>query len=139
MLSTFERIMFLLLAAVSLTAVYNTFGLMGRVIQRGQGQLALNELPRRTLTGLIALFTQGRILRHRKLTSLFHYGVAFGFIFYGLVNIIDILEGLVPGFTFFHDNIIGQLFRLAADLFAAAVLIGVIYFLLRRFAAQDPA
>ncbi|MBP6788716.1 MAG: hypothetical protein KA170_14085, partial [Candidatus Promineofilum sp.] len=139
MLSTFERIMFLLLAAVCLTAVYNTFKQMALVINRGQGALALNDLPRRAMTGLFALISQGRIIRHRKITSLFHYGVAFGFIFYGLVNVIDLLEGLIPGFTFLHDNIIGQLFRLAADLFAAAVLIGVIYFLLRRFAAQDPA
>ena len=139
MLSTFERIMFFLVVAICLTAVYNTFRQMGQVIQRGQGTLALNDLPRRAMTGLAALITQGRILRHRKITSLFHYGVAFGFIFYGLVNIIDVAEGLLPGFSFFHGNIIGQLFRLAADLFAAAVLIGVVYFLLRRFAAQDPA
>jgi len=131
--------MFLLLAAVCLTAVYNTFRQMALVINRGQGALALNDLPRRVMAGLLALLTQGRILRHRKITSLFHYGVAFGFIFYGLVNLIDILEGVVPGFSFLHDNIIGQLFRLAADLFAAAVLIGVVYFLLRRFAAHDPA
>ncbi len=139
MLSAFERIMFLLLVAICLMAVANTFALMARVIGRGQGALYLNELPRRIVAGAVALITQGRILRHRKITSLFHYGVAFGFIFYGLVNVIDVLEGLVPGFTFLHNNIIGQLFRLAADLFAAAVLIGVIYFLLRRFAAQDKA
>ncbi|WP_374688186.1 heterodisulfide reductase-related iron-sulfur binding cluster [Promineifilum sp.] len=139
MLSTFERIMFLLLVAICLAAVANTFAQMARVIGRGQGALALNELPRRVIAGAIALITQGRIIRHRKITSLFHYGVAFGFIFYGLVNVIDILEGLVPGFTFLHDHIIGHLFRLAADLFAAAVLIGVVYFLLRRFAAQDAA
>lgn len=139
MLSTFERILFVLLVAISLTAVYNTFRQMALVINRGQGSLQLDDLPRRVLIGISALFTQGHIIRHRKLTSLFHYAVAFGFIFYGLVNVIDILEALVPGFRFFHESIIGQLFRLAADLFAAAVIIGVIYFLLRRFAAQDPA
>jgi Fe-S oxidoreductase len=139
MLSAFERILFLLLVAICLTAVANTFTLMARVIGRGQGALYLDELPRRVMAGIAALFTQGRIIRHRKITSLFHYGVAFGFIFYGLVNVVDVLEGLWPGFTFLHDNIIGQIFRLTADLFAAAVLIGVVYFLLRRFAAQDPA
>ena len=139
MLSSFERIMFLLVVAICLTAVANTFTLMARVIGRGQGTLYLDELPRRVMTGIAALFTQGRIIRHRKITSLFHYGVAFGFIFFGLVNAVDILEGLIPGFRFFEGNIIGDLFRLAADLFAAAVIIGVAYFLLRRFAAQDPA
>jgi len=139
MLSPFERIMFVLLVAICLTAVANTFSLMARVIGRGQGKLYLDELPRRVMAGIAALVSQGRIIRHRKITSLFHYGVAFGFIFYGLVNLMDVAEGLIPGFHFFEGNIIGDLFRLAADLFAAAVLIGVIYFLLRRFAAQDPA
>lgn len=139
MLSTFERIMFVLLVAISLTAVYNTFRQMWLVINRGQGTLYLDNLPRRVMAGIAALLTQGRIIRHRKLTSLFHYGVAFGFIFYGLVNVIDVLEGWIPGFHFMEGNIIGDLYRLAADLFAVAVLVGVIYFLLRRFAAQDPA
>ncbi len=139
MLSPFEKTLFVLLVIICLTAVANTFAMMARVINRGQRALYLDELPRRVMAGIMALITQGRIIRHRKLTSLFHYGVAFGFIFYGLVNVIDVLEGLIPGFQFFPDNIIGHLFRLAADLFAAAVIIGVAYFLLRRFAAQDPA
>ena len=139
MLSSFERILFVLLVAICLTAVANTFSLMARVIGRGQGQLYLNDLPRRVMAGIVALVSQGRILRHRKITSLFHYGVAFGFIFYGLVNLVDVAEGLIPGFHFFEGSIIGDVFRLAADLFAAAVLVGVVYFLLRRFAAQDPA
>ncbi|RIK12226.1 MAG: (Fe-S)-binding protein, partial [Anaerolineae bacterium] len=126
MLSNFELFMFLLLVAICLVATANTFTLMARVINRGQGELYLDELPRRVVTGAMALITQGRIIRHRKLTSLFHYGVAFGFIFYGLVNVIDVLEGIFPGFAFFPDNIIGQIYRLAADLFAAAVIIGVV-------------
>jgi Fe-S oxidoreductase len=130
--------MFLLLVVICLTATANTFWQMWRVIQRGEGRLNTDRLPQRVWEGVVALFTQGGIIRHRRITSLFHYGVAFGFIFYGLVNIVDVLEGVVPGFHFFEGNIIGDLFRLGADLFAAAVLIGVIYFLLRRFAAQDP-
>ena len=139
MLSPFEKTLFVLLVLICFTAVANTFAMMARVINRGQRALYLDELPRRVMAGIMALITQGRIIRHRKMTSLFHYGVAFGFIFYGLVNVIDVLEGLVSGFQFFPDNIIGHLFRLAADLFGAAVLIGVAYFLLRRFAVQDPA
>lgn len=139
MLSLSGKVMFFILVAVSLVATYNTFRQMGQIIGRGTGKLYLDNLPRRMMAGIVALFSQGRIIRHRKLTSLFHYGVAFGFIFYGLVNIIDVLEGLIPGFTFMHDNIIGRLFRLGADLFAASVLIGVVYFLLRRFLFQDKA
>lgn len=58
MLSSFERIMFLLVVAICLTAVANTFTLMARVIGRGQGTLYLDELPRRVMTGIAALFTR---------------------------------------------------------------------------------
>ena len=53
----------------------------------------------RTLTSDIsgALASQGRIIRNRKVAWLFHYGVAWGFIFYLLVNAVDVLEGYVPG------------------------------------------
>lgn len=138
MISPTEKILFILLVAISLTATYNTFGNMFKIILRGQGQLRFDNLGRRTWEGLMALATQGRIIRHRKISSLFHYGVAYGFIFYGLVNIIDVLEGLVTGFHFLEGNIVGDVFRLAADIFSVLVLVGVAYFLLRRFAANDP-
>ncbi|MCA9924209.1 MAG: hypothetical protein KC421_17655, partial [Anaerolineales bacterium] len=111
MLSPIEKILFGLLVAVCLTATYNTFGQMGRIIMRGQGELNLKDLPQRIIKGLVALFTQGRMIRHRKISSLFHYGVAYGFIFYLLVNLVDVLEGLIPNFHLLDGNIIGNLFR----------------------------
>ena len=131
--------MFLLLVAICMTAVINTFGLMARVIWRGEGTLYLNELPRRMWAGIMALFTQGRLIRHRKVTSFFHYFVAFAFIFYFLVNANDILEGFIPGYAFLEGSLVGDLYRLAADLFSVLALVGVSYLLLRRFAAQDQA
>lgn len=139
MLSPIEKILFAFLALVCIVATINTFGQMYKIVMRGPGQLKLNELPRRIVTGLVALISQGRIIRHRKLSSLFHYGVAWGFIFYFLVNAIDVAEGLITGFEFFPDSIIGDVYRFAADIFGALVLIGVLYFLLRRFAWGDPA
>ena len=52
-----------------------------------------NLLPRRIWAGIAALFSQGHILRNRTFSSLFHYGIAFGFIFYVIVNGVDVLEG----------------------------------------------
>ena len=91
MLSPLEKILFAFLTAVCLTAAYTTFTQMGQIIMRGQGQLNLKELPQRLIKGAVALATQGGIIRHRKLSSIIHYAVAYGFIFYGLVNVIDVL------------------------------------------------
>jgi Fe-S oxidoreductase len=139
MLTNIERILFGFLVIVSITATANTFGQMIAIINRGQGKLNYDNLPKRVRDGLIALFSQGRIIRHRKLTSLFHYGVAWGFIFYFLVNAIDVLEGMIPGFHFFaSDNPIAMAYRFLADIFSISVLIGVLYFIIRRFGANDP-
>ena len=137
MLSPIEKILFAFLVLVCIVATINTFGQMYKIIMRGQGKLKLDELPRRVMTGLVALFSQGRIIRHRKLSSLFHYGVAWGFIFYALVNAVDIAEGLITGFELLPNSFIGDLYRFVADIFGALVLIGVLYFLLRRFAWGD--
>ncbi len=138
MLTVTEKLLFTLLVAISLMATYNTFGQMFRIVQRGQGQLNFDKLPQRLWAGFIALMSQGRLIRHRKISSIFHYGVAWGFIFYFLVNAVDIMEGLILDFHFLENNILGDLFRLAADIFSVTVLVGVAYFLLRRFAAKDP-
>ncbi|MEM7334122.1 MAG: (Fe-S)-binding protein [Chloroflexota bacterium] len=140
MLSGTERILFILMAAICVTATINTFGNMGKLIWRGQGELNFKELPTRVIKGLSALLTQGRIIRHRKLSSIIHLAVAYGFLFFLQVNLYDVLEGFAPGIIeLFHDTIFGQLFRLAADFFGTIVLLGVAYFLIRRFAFSDQA
>ena len=139
MLTAIEKILFSLLVIISLTAAFNTWGQMARIIQRGQGKWRTGHLPRRLLAGIVALFSQGRILRRRKLTSIFHFGVAWGFIFYGLVNLVEVAEAMITGFEFLPDNTLGNLYRLTADLFSVAVLIGIFYFLIRRFALKDKA
>ncbi|MGH2538671.1 MAG: (Fe-S)-binding protein [Candidatus Promineifilaceae bacterium] len=139
MLTNLERILFSLVLLVSLVATYFTFGSMARIIGRGQGRLRLEDLGRRAVTAVVALFSQGRILRHRRLTSLFHYAVAWGFIFYLLVNALDILEGFIPGFRFMEGNFVGDGYRLLADLFSVGVLVGASYLLIRRFWLKDPA
>ena len=138
MLSPIEKGLFILLVAVCLTAAYNGFLQMAQIINRGQGKLNLEELPRRLVVGAVALFTQGRITRHRKLTSILHWGVAWGFLFYFIVNGIDTLEGTLNAFHFLRGHIVGDIYRFLADTFGAIVLIGVIYFLIRRFVFHDP-
>lgn len=139
MLTPTEKFLFGFLVLVCVVATINTFGNMARIIGRGQGKLQLNELPKRLITALVAFLSQGRLIRHRKLSSIFHYGVAWGFTFYLLVNAVDVGEGLIPNFHRILDNPVGNLFKLAADIFGTLVLIGVVYFLLRRFAFGDKA
>ncbi len=138
MLNPIETILFVLLVIICAVAAYYTWGQMFRIINRGGRQLYFDNLAHRLWVGIRTLFNQGSIMSRRRTVSLFHYGVAYGFIFYGLVNLVDVAEGLIPGFHFLEDNIIGDLYRLLADLFSVIVLLGLLYFLIRRFGRKDP-
>lgn len=143
MLTLIEMILFPLLAIAMVVLAAKGFGRMFKVIGLGSGpdKLQWNELPRRAWTGIVALFSQGHILRNRTFTSLFHYGIAIGFIFYLIVNGVDVLEGYLPEawhvWSAEYDTWWGNLYRLAADIFTMTVLVGMVYFLVRRFVARD--
>ena len=107
MLTLIEKILFALTVLASLYFTYVTFSKMARIVQRGQGKLNFEDLPHRLKSGLVALFNQGRIHRYRRVTSLFHYFIAWGFIYYLLVNLVDVAEGYLPGFQFLGETAAG--------------------------------
>lgn len=69
----------------------------------------------------------------RPLTSLFHGLVAWGFIFYLLVNIGDVLQGFIPDYVFLGEGTLGGLYRSLADVLSVGVLIGMLALIFRRF------
>ncbi|MCU0476752.1 MAG: [Fe-S]-binding protein, partial [Anaerolineae bacterium] len=127
---------FLLLAVLAIGATYQSLLEVAHIIGRGQGKLALDNLPKRMLNALSVYLTQRTTLKTRRVTSLFHLAVVWGFTFYFLVNALDVLWGFIPGFEGFlkQFGLLYDGYRLLADLFSVAVLVGVAYFIVRRFA-----
>jgi len=142
MLTAFEQVLFLLLAILAIGATYAGFRDMYLIVNRGTGQLHLDagqlhldDLPRRAIHALRVYFSQQTTLKTRRLTSLIHLGVVWGFTFYFLVNGLDVLRGFIPGFTdsLKSFGLLYDLYRLLADVLSVVVLVGVTYFILRRF------
>ncbi|RMF80939.1 MAG: 4Fe-4S dicluster domain-containing protein [Chloroflexi bacterium] len=132
MLTIIEKIAFVILALFSLGATYQGFVEMYAVINRGGGKLHLDNLPRRMITALYVYLSQRTLRKARPLTSLLHLGVAWGFTFYFLVNLGDVLEGYIPDYEFLGTGVVADVYRLLGDVFSVAVLVGVVYFILRR-------
>ncbi|MFN7210309.1 MAG: [Fe-S]-binding protein, partial [Aggregatilineales bacterium] len=140
MLSLFEKIAFVLLAVGSVALAVRGFRHMWLVVRRGGDKLYLERLPQRAWRALRIYLSQQTTLRARPLVSLLHVGVVWGFTFYFIVNFGDVLEGFIADFKFLGEGgFLAGAYRLLGDVLSLAVLIGVAYFLLRRFVFGDKA
>ncbi len=139
MLTLVEKLLFPIVVIISLYLSATTFRRMWAIINHGQGDIDWSQVTQRVKTGLWAFLLQDGIIRRRTITSIFHYFIAWGFIFYLLVNVFDVLEGYIPGFQPFGNTLVGNIYRLLADVFSVSVIVGMIYFLVRRFVVHSPA
>jgi Fe-S oxidoreductase len=137
LLSNLEKIIFVLLALGSAGASYVTFGKMFKVIQTGTIPIIWKDVLKNWKTGLTVFFSQNTLFKTRPFIGFVHALVAWGFTLYLIVNIVDVLYGFIPNFKFLPNNTIGDVYRLFVDIFSVLVLIGVLYFLVRRFFMKD--
>ena len=137
MLSLPEQLVFVILLVVSLYLTWHSFSQVAAVIRRGGGQLRLDGLPQRILRAIEVTLIQRTVLTARPIASLFHVGVVWGFLFYLLVNLGDVLEAFLPGYVFLGEGPLNNVYRLAADILSVVVIVGMIYFLVRRFIVGD--
>src|SRR3970282_5854 len=96
-----------------------------RIISRGQGKPDWSVALRRLWAALVKTVTFSPVFRSRLLTSLLHGFVAWGVIYYLLVNLGDVLEGFIPEFVFMGEGDLGRAYRFGADLLSVAVLAGM--------------
>lgn len=133
MLTVGEKILFFIIALAALGVAADGFWKMWLIINRGDGKLHWDELPARVMKALRVYLSQETTLKARPTTSFFHLGVVWGFTFYFLVNLGDLLEGYIEDFTFLGDTLWADAYHLIADVLSIAVIVGVTYFILRRF------
>ena len=137
MLTDIEKIIFILFAIIAIGISYTTFNKMFKVIGVGSQQIdwkrALLNFPK----GIEVFISQRTLFKTRPIIGFIHALVAWGFTLYLVVNIVDVLYGFIPGFHFFPNYFIGKVYRLFVDIFTVLVLLGVVYFLVRRFIFKD--
>jgi len=137
-----EKLLFALLAVVSLYFAVVGFRRVILAVSRGERGYypSFNHLTERCGEAIARTISQSTVFRDRPLVSFFHALVFYGFIFYALVNLFDLLEAYLPPAWLhgFHQSVLGGLYRLGADLFTALVIVGVGYFFVRRFLLRDP-
>ena len=133
MLTTIEKIIFIVAILLSIYAAYRVSLRIILVIGRGQGSVDWRLIPNRLIEVIFKTGTFQPVFRFRILPSLFHAFIGWAFIFYLLVNAGDVLEGLIPNFEFLGVGTLGNLFRLTADVLSVAAIIGMLALIIRRF------
>ncbi|HEY7716848.1 MAG TPA: (Fe-S)-binding protein [Candidatus Binatia bacterium] len=133
MLTTFEKICFILLALGSLSYGGNRFYAVYRTIARGKPDDRSDNLAGRVRQAIWIVLTQQSVFKARPLISFLHALIFYGFVFYFLVNLVDVLEG----FFGLHARAgAWNVFNLLADLLTASVLIGIIGMVIRRLVVR---
>ena len=138
MLTIVEKILFVVAVAASLYFGYKGFAKVYRVIRPGAAGRRRRTLIARAwdaLTNWLLLLPTWKV---RLAPDLFHAVIAWGFMYYFLVNFGDVLQGYSPASRFLGHGPIGNVYRFLADLLSVGVLVGMIYFLVRRFICQEP-
>ena len=130
MLTTIEKILFLILAFGALYFAGTGFYSVYKTIRRGRAEDRFDNLSERLLNAVWTVLSQKTVFKRRPLISLLHALVFYGFLYYFLVNVVDLLEGFFP----FHPRgAVWGPFNLVADLLTGGVLIGIVGLALRRF------
>jgi Fe-S oxidoreductase len=137
MLSLPEKIIFSLAVLATMAAVYFAIRRLVRIISAGQGKPDWRLAWKRLLNVLGRMVTFQPVFRFRFWSSLFHAFVGWGFGFYILVNLVEVIHGYVAGFAI--PGALGDIYRLLADLLSVALLVSVVYFVLRRFVFRPAA
>ncbi len=138
MLTLVEQIVFVLLALTSAYFAYRSGDRIRRILQRGRGgqAISLPDAVRRAQSALTKAVVLTPTWQTRFWPSLFHAFVVWGFMFYLLVNLGDVLEGFLPGYQFITSGavpLVDGVYNLLADVLSVGVLAGMAALLVRRF------
>jgi Fe-S oxidoreductase len=147
LLTTIEKVIFVLLASISAGFTLHGIKTIVDSVRKGRPAPELKNVPASLVKAGIKVLFQRTIFRARKVLSTIHLGLFFGLITYAFVNLVDILEGFIPGFElvyggkhlafpFLNSSVINA-FNLIADLMSGALLISISVFLVRRFIVKD--
>ncbi len=133
MLTWVEKILFTAAVGLSLALTFRSAERIRRIIRRGMGPFSLRGVLGRLIPTLVNTIFQPTTFKVRFGPSLAHFFVVWGFTYYLLVNIGDVLQAMFPGFVFLGHGALADLYHLGADLLSVALLVSVTALVLRRW------
>ena len=143
MLPLSSKVAFLLFAIITLALGMKGFYRVFLRIRRGapDNDLRFDRKLYRLQYALRTTLLQNRTFRDRRLVSIFHSFIFYGFTFYILVNLVDAVAGYVDlqHLPLVHSKLIATtaaIYSFLADGLSFLVLVGVVALVIRRFCCR---
>jgi len=139
MLTLVEKILFVVAVLSSLYLTWMGVQRIIRIISRGQGKPDWTLIRKRLWEVTPKVVSFRTLLRFRLVPSLLHVLIGWGFLYFLLVNLAELLQGYIPNYRFLQGTgALGDAYRLLADIFGLAVLVGITGMVIRRFILKPP-
>src|SRR5512136_2292606 len=104
LLTTPEKAIFVVLALISAGFTLHGIWTIVSSVRRGRPAPELKNVPASLVRAAITVLFQRTIFRARRVLSTIHLGLFFGLITYAFVNLVDVLEGFIPGFNLVYGG-----------------------------------
>ncbi|MBI3732611.1 MAG: (Fe-S)-binding protein [Chloroflexi bacterium] len=140
MLTSEEKVYFGILVILTLSWAAIDFARIAAVIVSRPGfsvRVVLSRAVRRLPSMLTQVGATLPVFRLRPREGVFHYLIFAAFSFYALVNVLDTFSAFT-GFSTIGQNVLLDAYNLIADVLSVLGLIGMAYFLVRRFVQKPP-
>ena len=140
MLTLVEKILFGIAVLSSLTLTWIGVRRILKIISRGQGKPNWTLIRKRLWEVALKVGTFRPLFRFRLGPSLLHGLIGWGFLYFLLVNLAELIQGFIPNYRFLQGTgALGDIYRLLADISSLAVLTGIIAMEIRRFVFRPTA
>jgi Fe-S oxidoreductase len=140
MLSTLEKILFSFVILATMGAFIYPVYLRLQILKRMKPEARAGDLWRRLVdTAAKVLFQRCTLKDERIFTGIMHVFIFYGALTFDTMTVNHTLEGYFDKFYLFGNGGFGLLFSLAVDVFAGLVLVGVAFFIVRRFIIRPKA
>ena len=133
MLSTIEKILFVIATLVSFYFTYRGFARIMQHINSGQGKIEWSLAYKRIGDLILKVGLFQPVFRFRLWTSILHGLIGWGFLSFLLINLADLIYAYTGFKLLENTGLFGDAYRLLADIANVAIIVGIVAMVLRRF------
>ncbi|MEK7831777.1 MAG: [Fe-S]-binding protein, partial [Acidobacteriota bacterium] len=139
MLSPIEKILFVIATLASLYFTYRGVQQIIRHIASGQGKIDWSLITKRVGELILKVGLFQPVFRFRLWPSILHALIGWGLFVFLMVDLSELIYGMTKFRLLDQGGIIGDIYRLMADIANTAIIVSIVALVIRRFVLRPAA